>query len=130
VAPIIALSTEVRFPDGGMILKAGDASEAAYLLLSGEALISLGAGDGKPAARLAVLAPGVLFGETALLGQSRRTADATARGDVVCLRINGADIAQLRENSPEIAWRFLATVARQLAIHLRTANVTIAKFEA
>ena len=130
VAPIIALSTEVRFPDGGMILKAGDASEAAYLLLSGEVLISLGAGDGKPAARLAVLAPGVLFGETALLGQSRRTADATARGDVVCLRINGADIAQLRENSPEIAWRFLATVARQLAIHLRTANVTIAKFEA
>lgn len=123
------MSAEIRFDDGEAILKMGEASEAAYLLLSGEVLISLATEDGRPAARLAVLAPGVLFGETALLGQSRRTADATARGDVVCLRIHGDDVARLRDTSPEIAWRFLATVARQLAIHLRTANVTIAKFE-
>ncbi len=130
VPPIVALSAEIHFHDGESILKMGEASEAAHLLLSGEVLISLATDDSRPAARLAVLAPGVLFGETALFSQSRRTADATARGDVVCLRIHVADVARLRDTSPEIAWRFLATAARQLAIHLRTANVTIAKFEA
>lgn len=130
IGPILDLTTRVSFADGDAILKAGDASDAAYLLLAGEVLISIGGEDGKPAARLAVLAPGVLFGEAALLGQVRRTADATARGAVVCLRIDGEKAALLRERSPEIAWHLTATVARQLATHLRTANMTIAKLEA
>jgi CRP/FNR family cyclic AMP-dependent transcriptional regulator len=92
-------------------------------------LISIAGGEGKPPARLAVLAPGVLFGESAMLGQVARTADATARSAARCLRIDGAQIERLRKEHPDTAWRLMATVARQLATHLRTANVTIAKLE-
>jgi CRP-like cAMP-binding protein len=130
VGPVLALTTRTFFADGEAILRSGDPSDAAYLLLSGEVLISIGTGGGRPPARLAVLEPGVLFGEAALLGQVRRTADATARGDVTCLRIDGEKVARLRDQQPEIAWHLTAMVARQLATHLRTANMTIAKLEA
>lgn len=130
VGPILALTTRTSFADGEAILRSGDPSDAAYLLLSGEVLISIGTGDGRPPARLAVLEPGILFGEAALLGQVRRTADATARGDATCLRIDGEKVIRLRSEHPEIAWHLTAMVARQLATHLRTANMTIAKLEA
>jgi CRP-like cAMP-binding protein len=129
VGPILALTTRTFFADGEPIIRSGDPSDAAYLLLSGEVLISIGTGGDKPAARLAVLEPGVLFGEAALLGQVCRTADATARGDASCLRIDGRLVERLRQQHPELAWHITAMLARQLTTHLRTANMTIAKLE-
>jgi SulP family sulfate permease len=130
VGPILALGTEVRFDPGAPILQRGEPADAAYLLLSGEVLISLPAGEGRPATRLAVLAPGVLFGESALLGQMRRSADATARGEVRCLRLDAAAADRLRGEAPGIAWHLMAMVARQLALQVRAANATIDRLEA
>lgn len=127
---LVALCTEARFAPGAPILRQGDAADAAYLLLEGEVLISLPAGAGRPATRLAVLAPGVLFGEAALLGRARRSADATARGAVRCLRLDAGAADRLREEAPEVAWHLMAAVARQLAEQVRTANATIDRLEA
>ncbi|WP_198369373.1 cyclic nucleotide-binding domain-containing protein [Roseomonas rosulenta] len=130
VGPLLALCSEARFPDGQPILRRGEPSDAAYLLLSGEVLISLPAGEARPATRLAVLAPGVLFGESALLGQMRRSADVTARGAVHCLRLDAAAAERLRVTAPGTAWHLMAMVARQLSVQVRTANAIIDRLEA
>ncbi len=128
--PLLALCAEQRFADGDAIMRRGDPADAAYLLLAGEVLISLPADHARPATRLAVLAPGVLFGESALLGQMRRSADATARGAARCLRLDAAAAERLRTEAPAIAWELMAMVARQLAAQVRAANATIDRLEA
>lgn len=130
VGPLLALGIEEGFEGGATILRAGDPADAAFLLLEGEVLISLPAGTGRPATRLAVLVPGVVFGESALLGQMRRSADVTARGAVRCLRLDSARIGQLREQSPITAWHLMAVIARQLSAHVTAANATIDRLEA
>jgi MFS superfamily sulfate permease-like transporter len=127
---LLALSSPASFPPGAPILRQGEPSDAAYLLLSGEVLISLPGAEGRPATRLAVLAPGVLFGEAALLGQMRRSADATARGPVRCLRLDAAAAERLRIEAPGVAWHLMAVVAQQLADQVRAANATIDRLEA
>jgi len=130
IGPMLVLCTEAHFAAGAPILCRGAPADAAYLLLSGEVLISLPAGDARPATRLAVLTPGVLFGESALLGQMQRSADATARGAVRCLRLDAAAAERLRGEAPAVAWHLMAMVARQLAVQVRAANATIDRLEA
>lgn len=128
--PLLALGTEEHFGAGAAILRAGEPADAAYLLLAGEVLISLPPGAQRQATRLAVLVPGVLFGESALLGQMRRSADVTARGEVRCLRLEAARVEQLRDQSPLAAWHLMAVIARQLSAHVSAANATIDRLEA
>jgi CRP-like cAMP-binding protein len=130
VAPLLALCTEQRFAAGSVILRQGDAADAAYVLLSGEVLISLPAGPTRPATRLAVLAPGLVFGASALLGPTRRSADATARSDVHCLRLDAAAAERLRIEAPGVAWHLMTMVARQLSTHVSAANAVIDRLEA
>ncbi len=127
--PLLVLCSEVRFVAGAPILRRVEPADAAYLLLSGEVLVSLPASEQRPAVRLAVLAPGVLFGEAALLGQMQRSADATARGVVHCLRLDAAAADRLRREAPAVAWHLMAMVARQLAVQVRAANATIDRLE-
>ncbi len=129
LGPLLAICAEQHFPAGSPIMRRGEPSDAAYLLLAGEVLISLPADHARPATRLAVLAPGVLFGESALLGQMRRSADATARGAVRCLRLDVAAAERLRDEAPGVAWHLMAMVARQLAVQVRAANATIDRLE-
>lgn len=129
VGRLLGVCTEQHFAAGAPILHEGAPAEAAYLLLSGEVLISLPAGEGRPPTRLAVLAPGLLFGESALLDQLRRSADAIARGEVRCLRLEAAGVERLRGEAPAVAWHLMAMVARQLAAQVRAANATIHRLE-
>lgn len=125
IAPILARMQPCHFSAGEAILRAGHPSDAAYLLLSGETLVSLPGRAGGPATRLAVLAAGTVFGELALLGAERRAADVTARGDVACLRLGVAEARSLREENPDAAWHLLVAVARQTAVNLTAANAAL-----
>ncbi|WP_207538717.1 SulP family inorganic anion transporter [Sabulicella rubraurantiaca] len=126
---LLARMQEIDFAAGTMILRAGDPADAVYILLEGQVVVSLPAAANRPATRLAVLAPGIVFGESALLGAARRSADATARQDVRCLRITVADVQSLREASLEVAWLFMTAVLRQLASNVAAANATIDRLE-
>lgn len=129
VAALAPRLPEQTFPAGSLIARQGDDADAAYLLLEGQVLVSLPPGPGLPATRLAVLAPGVIFGESALLGDARRTADVTARQAVRCLRISRDLVAALRREAPDLAWHLMAAVARQLNGHVIAANAAIDRLE-
>ena len=66
-----------------------------------------------------------MFGELALLGAERRSADVTARGEVTCLRLGVAEAHALREENPDAAWHLLVAVARQTAVNLTAANAAL-----
>jgi SulP family sulfate permease len=129
VEALIPQLVEQAFADGARIAARGDPADAAWLLLEGQVAISLPGAPGRPATRLAVLAPGVIFGESALLGGARRTADVTARGPVRCLRLDRAAMEALRRDAPDAAWHLVSAVARQLSAHVAAANATIDNLE-
>lgn len=129
VAALLPRMREESFADGSALLRRGEAADAAFLLMDGQALVSLPAGHGQASTRLAVLAPGVIFGEAALLGAERRIADVTARGAVRCLRLPLAEAEALRREDPETSSLLMTAVARQLAGNVAAANAAIDQLE-
>ncbi|WP_210324476.1 SulP family inorganic anion transporter [Chelatococcus reniformis] len=129
MAATLPLMQEQRFAEGETIIRHGDAADAAYLLLEGQAIASLPATEGRQATRLAVLAPGVFFGEAALLRGTRRSADITARTALRCLRLPAAQMRALRARDPDAAWELMVCIAAQLASNVAAANATIDRLE-
>ncbi|MHA3701750.1 glutaminase A [Jatrophihabitans sp. YIM 134969] len=74
-----ALVAHRRHRAGEELFAEGGAASEVYALLEGEVVVTTGGG----ARRLATLTAGDVFGEGALTGSSRRTADVTARTDVL-----------------------------------------------
>ena len=76
----------VEHEQGDVILHQGEATEALYLLISGQVAVILKEEDGKQHL-LAELTPGDTFGERALLTGELRTADVIASTSVQALQL-------------------------------------------
>jgi CRP-like cAMP-binding protein len=100
---------EEMFPEGQRILRRGLSGSGLYLVLDGEATVSV---DG---AELARLGRGEFFGEvSALLGEPP-TADVTAVTPLRCLVIPGPEVKSFLLANPPVAVRMLEAEARRLA---------------
>jgi CRP/FNR family transcriptional regulator, cyclic AMP receptor protein len=77
-------------------------------VLDGNVRISVSSGDG-PARVLAILRPGELFGEIALLDGKERTADATAWTECSLATLDRSEILSFLERYPN-AWRYIVAV--------------------
>jgi CRP-like cAMP-binding protein/tetratricopeptide (TPR) repeat protein len=86
------------FLDGEVIFREGDASDAAYVVVSGKVELTK-AGD----AAATVVGPGEIFGETGILEQGRRTATARARGPVTVKVIERGALVTSAESLPATA---------------------------
>ena len=73
---IVAHSDRVGFPAGHVLARQGEVGREAFVIVSGEVVVRR---DGE---ELAVLGPGAVVGELAVLGGWRRTADLEARTDL------------------------------------------------
>jgi len=94
-----ALVTSARVRDataGAAIMRAGDASDSAYFLLSGRAVAGL-AREGEPQRTLSAMETGDIFGEIAALTGSQRTADVVAEEQSSLLEIPAATLRRLME---------------------------------
>lgn len=129
MAVLLPHMPEIAFQAGSPILRQGEPANAVYVLLEGQVIVSLPPTADRPATRLAVFAPGIIFGESALLGARQRTADATARQNVRCLCLTTDDWQTLRATEAIAAWTFMTAVARQLASNVAAANATIDRLE-
>jgi transcriptional regulator with AAA-type ATPase domain len=103
----------VEYDQGAIILHQGEATEALYLLLSGQVAVILREESGKQHI-LAELEPGDTFGERALLTGEPRTADVIARTSVAALQLNREDFDAMLLHCPEIHANLCVKLARQL----------------
>jgi CRP-like cAMP-binding protein len=101
-----------RFHDGAVLMRAGDAGDAMYVLLDGRATVRV------PRRGVIGLEMGAFVGELSLLDDGPRTATVTADGPVIALTVGRAAFRKLLRSEPSIA----VAIAEELARRLRTAR--------
>ncbi len=96
---------------GDRIVTAGDPAAELFLVTSGRLSVSIEtAGGGRR--RLSTLGPGMMFGEGALLGAHRRSADVDADDAVVCHVFAVDDFERLIRADPMIGTIILRNLAK------------------
>ncbi len=99
---------EVKHPKGARPVVRGKDGVGFMVILEGQAEVSTVDG------RHRLLGPGDHFGEMALLDQQGRSADITARTDMVSAAIPEWEFREFLNNHPEVAYRLLQTLSRRL----------------
>ena len=118
---IAKVATEESHALGTKIFQHGDAGDKLYLILEGKVRISREVpGMGEEA--LAVLGPGQIFGEMALLDESSRSADARVHDRCRVLAIPKDGFDDLLFLHKDLAYEVLWNVVRLLAARLRETN--------
>lgn len=101
VLELVADRPRVELADGQLVVQAGQAHAALFVLESGALSVEVG---GQPIA--AISDPGAVIGELGLLLDQPASADVRAVGEAVVRRVDDAE--QLFDEAPEFA-RFVAT---------------------
>jgi len=115
---IAKVATEERHTSGTKIFQHGDAGDKLYLILEGKVRISREVpGMGEEA--LAVLGPGEVFGEMALLDEAPRSADARVHERCRLLAIPKDGFDDLLFLHKDLAYEVLWSVVRMLVSRLR-----------
>jgi sulfate permease, SulP family len=112
-----------RVPAGAIIFREGEAGEALFVLEEG--LVRLEIGEGDHSVRLRTIAPGVVFGEMALLDSRPRSATAIAETDCVVRSLSQAEFEAFTAEFPMLAGRLMQNLARELAQRLRATNAIL-----
>jgi len=107
------LTREQRFAKNAMILTAGDAGDALFVVRSGEVKVMLVGNDGREVI-LNVLGIGEHFGELSLIDGRPRSAHVVATQPSGLLILRRADFRRQVEQNPQVAWGLLVELARRL----------------
>ena len=118
---IARISQEESHRRGTVIFRHGDVGEKLYLILEGKVRISREVpGMGEEA--LAVLGPGQMFGEMALLDESPRSADAHVHESCSLLSVPRDGFDDLLFINKDLAYEVLWSIVRLLVTRLRETN--------
>ncbi len=116
--------------NGEPVFLEGDAGDHLYLIARGAVSIKMRIADEERARRIATLAPGVIFGEMALLEGKQRSADAFAKGDrVVLYTLSRAALEHIGREHPAIGSRIHLNLGRELAARLRATSAQLRALE-
>jgi CRP-like cAMP-binding protein len=111
---LIAYTAEVvRFEPGEVVVRQGDSADAVYIIAEGETEVWLTDVDGHEIS-LGTMGRNTLFGETAVLCQSRRTASVRAKDRVTTFKISARLFLDLVRQSPEIGMQVMTVLAQRL----------------
>lgn len=113
IARLAALSEQVVFDEGDLILESGRLSEYLYLLFTG----SVGVELRTPRFTVCVqsLGPGEAFGWSALLDQQETFFQVRARERVLAIRMNGRELAPLLRSDTELGATLLSRTLKLVA---------------
>jgi len=114
---LLAFTSErIAFEAGHILFNQGDAGDAAYIVIEGEAEVLVNGPVGP--IQVAVLGRNAIVGEIAILCDVPRTATIRARERLVCLRISKDLFLRLINEFPQIA----VAVVRELASRVEAGN--------
>jgi SulP family sulfate permease len=121
LAVLAGLLEQRRLARGEAAFRRGEPGDAMYVAVQGRIGIWLrGLGADRPERRLVSFAPGVVFGEMAMLSGEPRSADGVAEEDAVLLVLHRAAFERLRDEHPTLAARLLLNLNLHLGARLRT----------
>lgn len=103
IAAIDSLTTPVEIDEGRVLMRQGAPGNEALFILEGEVLVER---DGEA---IAVVGPGSIVGEAALIAQQPRNATVTAATEVVALAMTRREFATIIDRCPVAARRILQT---------------------
>lgn len=102
---------------GEVLFREGEPGDRLYVLTKGA--VTILAGHDLRAQRLVTMAPGVPFGEMAMLDRVPRSATAVADEPSTVYCLTAAGLEAIRAGDPELGVRLVANLARQLSNRLR-----------
>jgi CRP-like cAMP-binding protein len=112
------VASEESFSTGELIFEHGDLGDRLYIIIAGRVRISRNVpGMGEEA--LAVLNPGAIFGEMALLDDTPRSADARVHEKCLLLSIQREAFEDLLFLHKDLAYEVLWSMVRILSSRLR-----------
>ena len=107
-------SKTMKYRKGQVILKEGEDTHEAYIIITGNVAIS------KNGVNIASLGKNDIFGELSWLQHTPRSATVTAQGDNVSLRvINSEDAEWFMKHNPKALMPLLKVVAARLQSTLK-----------
>ena len=122
---LLAFMGEDRtFRDGEYVVRQGDASDSAYLILGGTADVVVQFGE--QASVVARLGASEVFGEIAMLCETPRSASVRAAGELRTLMFERDGMLRLLREFPEMA----IEMARSLAQRLERTTMELARLRA
>jgi CRP/FNR family transcriptional regulator, cyclic AMP receptor protein len=116
---IVAEARRRRFRRGEVVFHEGDTGDALHVIVGGRFAIRVSTPEGE-IATLAILGPGEIFGELALLdADDARTATMVATEAAETLSLSRAHFERLRERYPSVAEFLLSVLAEKLRRYTR-----------
>jgi len=110
-------------PRGQHVFRSGDPGDSMYVLMHGQIGIWLPSRHGgstlAEGRRLVSYAPGVVFGEMALLAGMARSADAIAEADAIVLELRREHYNRLMAEHPALLGKLLLNISLLLASRVR-----------
>ncbi len=110
---VMAFARTQRHPAGEVIFHKGDPGISMMSIVEGRVKISVASPEGKEAV-LAVLGPGEVLGEMAIIEDKDRSADATALDACELLVLQKRDFIPFLERNPTISIRLLRILCERL----------------
>lgn len=121
---LLAFTSErLSFMEGDEVCREGDTGDAAYIILDGQADISVKTASGS--LTVATLGKNDIIGEIAVLCDVPRTATVTAKTDLETLRVAKENFFQLVTQFPQIGVQVMHELAERL--HQTTQDLTQAR---
>lgn len=114
-----------RYEAGEVVFVEGDIGRALFVVESGKVELSKLGADGKPQ-RIALVEPGMFFGEMALLEQLPRSASAVALERCGLLLLYRSKLDAILHRHPRIGVSMMSHLARLLSARLRKTSADLA----
>ena len=109
---IAALAVQRSYRVGEVVFSQGDAGDAAYIVIEGEAEVLVDTPRGKLA--VATMTRNAIIGEIAILCDVPRTATVVAKSSLVALRVDKENFFRLVNEFPQMAVEIMRELARRL----------------
>ena len=118
---VVAYLREVSFSRGELLFRAGDSHASSHLLLvlDGEVAVDTGTSTPDGDMPIAVMGPGAVLGEMAVLDGAPRSATCTAMSNVQAAGLARRGLERLIEEHPKVAAKFMVLLAQHMAERLR-----------
>jgi CRP/FNR family cyclic AMP-dependent transcriptional regulator len=105
---LASASTQMGFETGHVLAEQGERGREAFVILSGQAVVS------RNGRKVAELGPGSVVGELALLDQGPRTATVTVKSDITALVIGQREFFVVLEELPALSRKMLSAMAARI----------------